>query len=124
MPMARWYRRRVAPASKWCRSTVRVAVAEPGAGWITLAAVLEAAHLGPGALVLVESGPTSTTRFLAEGAGDEIFLTRAPIFVGRASEPATLALVEGRFFRPGALSGRLLSARPSGDYLFLRYAIT
>ena len=106
------------------RSTVRVAVAEPGAGWISLAAVLEAAKLGPGALVLVESGPSSTTRFLAEGAVDELFLTRAPILVGRAVEPATLALVEGRFFRPGALSGRLLSARRSGDYLFLRYTIS
>lgn len=55
---------------------------------------------------------------------DQIFLTSAPIFVGRASEPATLALVEGRFFRPGALSSRLLSARCAGDYLFLRYAVT
>lgn len=106
------------------RSAVRVAVAEPRAGWISLAAVLEAAQLGPGALVLVESGPISTTRFLAEGAVDELFLTRAPILVGRTSEAATLALVEGRFFRPGALSGRLLSARRGGDYLFLRYAIT
>jgi hypothetical protein len=26
-------------------------------------------------------------------------------------------------FRPGALGGRLLSARRSGDFLFLRYAI-
>jgi riboflavin biosynthesis pyrimidine reductase len=105
------------------RSAV-LAVVEPRAGWISLAAVLEAAQLGSGALVLVESGPTSTTRFLAEGAVDELFLTRAPIFVGRTSEPATLALVEGRFFRPGTLSGRLLSARRGGDYLFLRYTIT
>jgi riboflavin biosynthesis pyrimidine reductase len=105
------------------RSTVRVVVPEPGVGWISLAAVLEAARLGPGALVLVESGPTSTTRFLAEGAIDELFLTRAPIFVGRGGETATLALVEGGFFRPGALSGRLLSARRGGDHLLLRYAI-
>jgi len=105
------------------RSGVRIAVPEPGAGWISLAAALAAAGLGPGALVLVESGPTSTTRYLAEGALDEIFLTRAPVFVGRTSEPATLALVEGRFFRPGTLSGRLLSARRSDDFLFLRYAM-
>jgi len=105
------------------RSTIRMAVTERGAAWISLATVLEAARLGPGALVLVESGPTSTTRFLAEGAVDELFLTRAPIFVGRSSEPRTLALVEGLCFRPGALSGRLLSARRGGDYLFLRYAI-
>jgi riboflavin biosynthesis pyrimidine reductase len=105
------------------RAGVRIEVPEPGRGWISLAAVLEAAGLGPGALVLVESGPTSTTRYLAEGAVDEVFLTRAPIFVGRSSEPATLALVDGQFFRPGTLGGRLLSARRSEDFLFLRYAI-
>jgi riboflavin biosynthesis pyrimidine reductase len=104
-------------------ATVRMAVPEPGAGWISMAAVLRTAQLGPGALVLAETGPTSTTRYLEEGGVDELFLTRAPIFVGRASEPATLALVEGRVFRPGTLSGRLLSARRGGDYLFLRYAI-
>jgi riboflavin biosynthesis pyrimidine reductase len=105
------------------RSTVQVVVPPPGAGWIPLRAVLEAAALGPGALVLLESGPTSTARFLAEGAVDELFLTRAPILVGRGGEQATLALVEGRTFSPGALAGRLLSARRAGDFLFLRYAI-
>jgi hypothetical protein len=35
-----------------------------------------------------------------------------------------LLLIEGRFFRPGTLRGRLLSARRSDDFLFLRYAIT
>ncbi|HEX7625117.1 MAG TPA: dihydrofolate reductase family protein [Anaeromyxobacteraceae bacterium] len=106
------------------RSTVRVVVPEPRAGWISLAAVLQAVELGPGALVLVESGPTSTTRYLAEGAVDELFLTRAPFFVGRSGVPPTLALVEGRVFRPGALRGRLLSASRSGDFLFLRYAMS
>src|SRR5512133_756112 len=82
------------------RSAVPVAVPAPGAGWIPLATVLEAAELGPGARVRVETGPTSTSRYLEEGALDEMFVTRAPIFVGRAAEPPTLALVEGRFFRP------------------------
>jgi hypothetical protein len=62
-------------------------------------------------------------RMTARRDRPHVFLTRAPIFVGRASEPATLALVEGRVFRPGTLSGRLLSARRGGDHLFLRYAI-
>jgi riboflavin biosynthesis pyrimidine reductase len=105
------------------RPALRMAVAEHGAGWISLAAVLEAARLGPGSLVLIESGPHSTARYLAEGAVDELFLTRSPILVGRASDPVTLALVEGRFFRPGTLRGRLVSARRGGDYLFLRYAM-
>ena len=105
------------------RAAARVVVPDPGVGWISLAAVLKAAELEPGALVLVESGPTSTTRFLAEGAVDELFLTRSPFLVGRSGELPTLALVEGRTFRPGVLSGRLLSARRSGDFLFLRYAM-
>lgn len=105
------------------RPAVRTAVVEPVAGWISLAAILGAAGLGPGSRVLVESGPTSTTRFLAEGAVDELFLTRAPVLVGRSGEPRTLALVEGRSFRPGTLGARLLSARRGGDLLFLRYAI-
>lgn len=106
------------------RSMVRIAVPAPGAGWISLAAVLEAAELGPGALVLLESGPTSTTGFLAEGAVDEIFLTIAPIFVGRTGEPPTLGLLERGFFPPGTLRGRLLSARRSESFVFLRYAIS
>jgi riboflavin biosynthesis pyrimidine reductase len=101
-----------------------IEVPAPGSGWIPLASVLAAAKLGPGSRVLLESGPSSTTRYLAEGAVDELFLTRAPILVGRANEPATLALAQGGFFTPGTLRGRLLSARRSGDYLFLRYAIT
>ena len=104
------------------RAAVRMVVPEPGAGWISLASVLQAAKLGPGALVLLESGPTSTTRFLAERAVDELFLTRAPVFIGRGSAPRTLALVEGGFFPPGSLRARLVSARRGGDLLFLRYA--
>jgi len=103
------------------RSSVRTVVA--GAGWIPLMSVLAAAGMGGGSLVLVESGPTSTTRYLAEGAVDELFLTRAPILIGRRREPPTLALVEGGFFRPGALKGQLLSVRRGGDYLFTRYGL-
>jgi riboflavin biosynthesis pyrimidine reductase len=105
------------------RATAPVAVAPQVAGWISLRAVLGAAGLGGGARVLVESGPTSTSRYVAEGAVDELFLTRAPILVGRAQAPPTLGLVEGRVFRPGAAKARLLSARRGGDFLFLRYAL-
>jgi riboflavin biosynthesis pyrimidine reductase len=103
------------------RTRARVVVAGTGAGWLSLAAVLDAAGMGAGAFVLVESGPTSTTRYLAEGGVDELFLTRAPILVGRSASPATLALAEGLFFPPGSMRGRLLSARRGGDTLFLRY---
>jgi riboflavin biosynthesis pyrimidine reductase len=105
-------------------SSIRVEVLGREAGWISLPSILEAARLGPGALVLVESGPTSITQFLAESAVDELFLTRAPSFVGRGGQTPALTLLEGRFFRPGTLDGRLLSVRRRGDFLFLRYATT
>ena len=101
---------------------VRVVISEPGSGWIPLRSVLAAANLGPGALVLVESGPTSTARYLEEGAVDELFLTSAPVLLGRGGGTPTLGLVEGRSFPPGARSLRLLSARRAGSFLFLRYA--
>jgi riboflavin biosynthesis pyrimidine reductase len=106
-------------------ASVRIVVPEGGPGWIPLAAVLAAAGLGPAALVLVESGPTATTHYYAEGAVDELFLTRSPFLVGRAAPPLppTLGLVQGRVFRPGARAGRLVSARRSGDFLMLRYAL-
>jgi riboflavin biosynthesis pyrimidine reductase len=104
------------------RSGVPVVVPQPGAGWIPLRAVLSAAGLGAGARVLVESGPTSTARYLEEGAVDELFLTSAPILLGRGGVP-TLGLVEGRSFPPGARSLRLVSARRGDSFLFLRYAV-
>jgi riboflavin biosynthesis pyrimidine reductase len=99
---------------------VPIVVPEGRPGWIPLAA-----GLGPGALVLVESGPTATTHYYAEGAIDELFLTRSPFLVGRAPAPAppTLGLVQGMVFRPPAVAGRLVSARRSGDFLMLRYAL-
>jgi riboflavin biosynthesis pyrimidine reductase len=100
---------------------VPVAVAGPGREWIPLRVVLATAKLGPRALVLVESGPTSTTRFLEEGAVDEVFLTSAPVLIGRGGATPTLGLVEGRFFPPGARPLRLVSARRGGAFLFLRY---
>ncbi len=105
------------------RAAVRVVAAQARYDSIPLAAVLAAAGVGPGARVLVESGPTSVTRFLAEGAIDELFLTLAPILVGRSGSPPTLGLVEGRVFPPGTLGGRLLSARRGGSFLFLRYGL-
>ncbi len=92
-------------------------------GWMSLAGVLDAAGLEAGTSVLVESGPTSTARFLGENAVDELFLTSAPILVGRSAASQTLGLVEGRLFYPGALPVRLLSLRRGGDYLFLRYGV-
>jgi riboflavin biosynthesis pyrimidine reductase len=104
------------------RKGVPVAVPPPGAGWIPLRAVLSAAGVGPRALVLVESGPTSTARYLEEGAIDELFLTSAPILLGRGGATPTLGLVEGRSFPPRHRSLRLVSAKRGDSFLFLRYA--
>jgi riboflavin biosynthesis pyrimidine reductase len=105
------------------RPRVPVAVAKPLGGWMPLRAVLATAGLGAGARVLVESGPTSTTRFLEEGAVDELFLTSAPALVGRGGATPVLALVEGRFFAPGSRPMRLRSVRRGGSFLFLRYGV-
>lgn len=105
------------------RKAVRVVAPGPGDGWIPLRTVLAAAGLGPGALVLAESGPSSTARFVEEGALDELFLTRAPMLVGRDGGTPALGLVEGRFFRPGAQALQLVSARRHGSFLLLRYAL-
>jgi riboflavin biosynthesis pyrimidine reductase len=105
------------------RARVPVVALEPSAGWIPLRAVLAAAGLGPGARVLVESGPTSTARYLEEGAVDELFLTSAPVLLGRDGATPALGLVEGRSLPPQARALRLVSARRAGSFLFLRYAV-
>jgi riboflavin biosynthesis pyrimidine reductase len=104
------------------RADVPVAVPKGAPGWIPLRAVLEAAGLGPGAQVLVESGPTSTSRYLEEGAVDELYLTASPFLLGRGGGTRALGLVEGRSFSPGSHPLRLVSARRGGSFLFLRYA--
>lgn len=102
---------------------VRVVVPGRGEGWIPLRAVLGAAGLGPGALVLAETGPTSTARYLEEGAVDELFLTRAPLLLGRGGTPGALGLVEGRLLSGSARAAALVSARRRGSFLYLRYAL-
>jgi riboflavin biosynthesis pyrimidine reductase len=104
------------------RTAVPIAVPVPAAGWIPLREVLAAAKLGARSRVLVESGPTSTAQLLEEGAIDELFLTSAPIVVGRGGTTRTLGLVDGRFFPPRGRSFDLVSARRGGSFLFLRYA--
>lgn len=103
--------------------TIRVAAVPTADGWLSLGRVLHAAGLGPGAIVLCESGPTSTTRYLAHDEIDELFVTRAPLLVGRGGAPPTLGLVEGEVFRPGTRPARLVSARRHESFLFLRYSL-
>lgn len=112
-----------AAALKARGASLRTVVPPPGEGWIPLAGVLAAAGLGPGARVLVESGPTSTARFVAEGAIDELFLTRAPRLIGRSTAPPTLALLDGTLLPPDRRGATLLSVRRRASFLFLRYSL-
>lgn len=77
-----------------------------------------------GRLILVEGGPRLLTRFVAEGLLDEQFLTVAPQLVGRDDQARRPGLIEGRRLIPERPTwARLISARASGDFLFLRYRL-
>lgn len=73
--------------------------------------------------VLVEGGPTLLGSFLKENLIDEIFLTIAPKIFGTESGK-TLTLVESILLSPKATKKlKLLSIKPIGDELFLRYRV-
>lgn len=73
-------------------------------------------------VVLSEGGPHLLGGLFAAGAVDELFLTVAPQVAGRDARAARLALVEDVAFSPGTAPwARLVSARASGEHLFLRY---
>jgi riboflavin biosynthesis pyrimidine reductase len=75
-------------------------------------------------LVLCEGGPHLLGQFVEEGLVDELFLTLAPQFAGRASGVPRLGLIEGTAFGVDAAPwANLRSVRVSGDHLFLRYAL-
>lgn len=74
--------------------------------------------------LLCEGGPRLYGGMLAAGAVHDEFLTLCPKILGDGPErdgPRRPALVEGVAFRPGASPvARLLSARRSGDFMFVR----
>jgi riboflavin biosynthesis pyrimidine reductase len=73
---------------------------------------------------LHEGGPSLFTSFLRAGCVDELFLTLAPQFAGRANDSRRPALVEAHAFAPGnAPWSDLLSIKRAGEHLFLRYRL-
>jgi riboflavin biosynthesis pyrimidine reductase len=73
-------------------------------------------------LLLHEAGPTLFGEFLAGGFIDELFLTVAPQIAGRVPEQPRPGLVANIEFSPATAPWwKLLSAKNSADYLFLRY---
>jgi riboflavin biosynthesis pyrimidine reductase len=75
-------------------------------------------------LLLHEAGPTLFGEFLEEGFVDELFLTVAPQVAGRAADHPRPGLVANVQFLPATAPWwKLLSAKMSGDHLFLRYHV-
>jgi riboflavin biosynthesis pyrimidine reductase len=75
-------------------------------------------------LILTEGGPTLLGTLLADGVVDDLFLTTSPLLAGR-NRGGRFGLVEGIELLPGrSPETRLLGVRRSGEYLFLRYALS
>lgn len=75
-------------------------------------------------LALCEGGAALLGAFLATGALDELFLTRAPQFAGRSLAMPRPGLVEGVAFAPASAPWAILrSLKHSGSYLFERYSL-
>lgn len=75
-------------------------------------------------LALHEGGPSLFTSFLRADCLDELFLTLAPQFAGRADDSRRPALVQGYAFTPASAPwSDLLSVKRSGAHLFLRYRL-
>jgi riboflavin biosynthesis pyrimidine reductase len=75
-------------------------------------------------LLLHEAGPTLFGEFLEGAFVDELFLTVAPQVAGRAADHPRPGLVASVPFLPATAPWwKLLSAKKSGDHLFLRYHV-
>ncbi|MET8282241.1 dihydrofolate reductase family protein [Micromonospora sp. NPDC005174] len=72
--------------------------------------------------LMVEGGGTVHAQFLTAGLADELHLVVAPFFVGDRRAPRFVG--EGTFpWHPGRRA-RLAEARPIGDVVLLRYALS
>jgi riboflavin biosynthesis pyrimidine reductase len=75
-------------------------------------------------VILTEGGPTLAGQLLRDGLIDELFLTLAPVLLGRSSSEPRPGVVDAMAFavdEAPALS--LRSTRRHGTHLFLRYAV-
>jgi 5-amino-6-(5-phosphoribosylamino)uracil reductase len=72
--------------------------------------------------LMVEGGGRIHTQFLAGGLADELQLVVAPFFVGDSGAPRLVG--DAAFpWNPGRHAG-LVQARPIGDAVLLRYALS
>lgn len=72
--------------------------------------------------LMVEGGGTVHTQFLTEGQADELQLVVAPFFVGDSE--ARRFVYDGRFPWCAEHRATLVEARPIGDVVLLRYAMS
>jgi 5-amino-6-(5-phosphoribosylamino)uracil reductase len=79
------------------------------------------ARRGVGRL-MVEGGGTMHTQFLTSGLVDELQLVVAPFFVGDSRAPRFVG--DGKFPWGAGHRAKLVEARPIGDVVLLRYALS
>jgi 5-amino-6-(5-phosphoribosylamino)uracil reductase len=72
--------------------------------------------------LMVEGGGTIHTQFLTEGVADELQLVVAPLFVGDSRAPRFVG--DGEFPWCAEHRAALIDARPIGDVVLLRYALS
>ncbi|EWT02579.1 deaminase/reductase [Intrasporangium oryzae NRRL B-24470] len=72
--------------------------------------------------LMVEGGGSMHTQFLTAGLADELHLVVAPFFVGDSRAPRFVR--DGRFPWNPDCRATLLEARPIGDVVLLRYALS
>jgi riboflavin-specific deaminase-like protein len=72
-------------------------------------------------ILLCEGGPKLNRALIGTDLADELFVTMAPVLVGRKSAEEPRAFLQDHLGSPKPL--RLISSHVAGDELFLRYSI-
>jgi len=99
-----------------------VATIVDGGATITMGAVSEDLHERGVRRLMVEGGGTIHTQFLTEGVADELQIVVAPLFVGDSRAPRFVG--DGEFPWCADHRAALIEARPIGDVVLLRYALS
>jgi 5-amino-6-(5-phosphoribosylamino)uracil reductase len=99
-----------------------VATVVDGGHPVTMRGLSQDLHARGVRRLMVEGGGTVLTQFLSDGLADELQLVVAPFFVGDSQAPRFVH--DGRFpWHPGHRA-TLVEARPVGDVVLLRYALS
>ncbi|WP_109508879.1 RibD family protein [Nocardioides speluncae] len=130
-PAARFFTQGSGEKLVYCPSTAMPATAarvgrlatvvDAGAG-VTMSGLRADLHARGVRRLMVEGGGTVHTQFLTEGQVDELQLVVAPFFVGDSG--ARRFVYDGRFPWCAEHRATLVEARPIGDVVLLRYAMS